>query len=237
MPGNPKVVATRTVTAGPQYKNVVLRLNRVHCESTTGEWGQDEITVGALKLHGQVTNRGGKSVLGAKASRGETIHVGKFKKGETRNLAQPKELARFPYGSADLEWPRKFIASIALVEKDGGQVGKLLEQLANRYEDQLKDYAQELVAGAGAMIGGALGTAIPVPVVGTVLGSLAGTALDKGIEALRKAKNDDLIEVDRVGLALERAPGAKGVLNGERDVVAFTGRRSKYVLTFTWEVE
>lgn len=218
----------RAAARVPSYRSVVLRLNRVHCVKSTKEADQDEMALAVLKVHG-VVQPGDR--VAARTAPGERLGLGKFKNGETRVFQQPKDLARFEYGAPGLEWPRRYFASLMLIEKDQGDLGRFVGELADAMEKDLKKAAMATAAAAGAAIGSA------VPLLGTALGAAAGLAVTAGLDAIRKSRAHDLVGVEQAKLDLAGAPGAAGALAGQNDVLEFRGQKAIYRLTCSWEVE
>jgi len=179
-----------------------------------------------------------------KARRGELLNLGKFKKNEVRLFKNPKTIARFPYGGSNHIWPRSYPATLLLVEKDEGQVGRLVGQLVNKIDEEVTASISALAgtvatsaatailtaAGAGAAAGSV------VPLVGSAVVGAVAAGIGATIAGINKARADDCFPPERAVLELDRAPQESGLIPGAKDTKMFSAFGGIYKVTYSWHI-
>ncbi len=232
--------------AGPQpapaktFQFVDLRLHEVRCIKTTKEINADEVSVIAVKA-GAVANRAGrKNKLVAKASKGEQVSAGKFKKGDKRKF-KARLLARFESGEGACDWPRNYLAVLTVVEEDEGKIGKVVNSVVELVGKQLTTAtagvasAASTAALAGVASGAALGTVVPF--VGTAVGATVGAAVGLALGEIKKSHADDVFDPKKAALELDGFPDESGEIDGSRKTVSFKGFKGEYKVTYSWAVQ
>lgn len=91
-----------------------------------------------------------------------------------------------PTDNPKIPWPRTYTFNLFMAERDsGGGFGEFMEAVINTLLDKLEPIIKDHLDGLiGAGIGGAIGTAIPIPGLGTVIGAAIGAILGEALGAL-----------------------------------------------------
>lgn len=238
--------ATRAASkpAASSVRTIKLCINHIKCIKDTKEIDKDEIVCTAIKTMGKVSGKNGRQTIKPSSSRGMTINAGKFKKGTKANYAQAKTIASFPVGANNLPWPRVFPVQLIIVEKDGGKVKSLVDDLIDKFDDAAArelgkaasdaavDAAVKLI-GSAAGVGGVIGSAVPVPVLGTLVGTAVGAGVGAVSAAIRNSSADDMFPPKNVQLKLDEKPASKGRI-GSKKTATFIGHKGKYEIAYTW---
>jgi len=235
-----KVVATKTSTS--RYAN--LRIHQVKCVKTTKEIDKDEIVLCGIETSGEVVMKRNKKSLKGKAREGKRISVGKFKKRTVKNYKNPKVVARLNLGSRKADWPRNYIASILMIEKDEGQIGKIVNSVVKAIDKQVTKAVVKIASGAATAAAGSALSAIGagaaagsvVPLVGTAVGAAAAAAVAAGFSVIKKARADDVFPPKRLKLKLNKHPSRKGQVSGSKKKVTFRGFGGVYTVLYSWSI-
>ena len=102
--------------------------------------------------------------------------------------------------------------------------------------ERLSSTEQVLKVATSVVAGSALGSAIPIPGVGTAVGAAAGAAVGAASKAIKKSRKDDVFEPKKVQLELDRFPSAGGQIPGSKEKVRFRDFQGHYVVTYSWSI-
>jgi hypothetical protein len=229
----------------PRFTKVHLRIHEIKCVKTTKEMDRDEITLAAIKVEGEVQDSGGKKKLAARAEKGDLLDAGKFKKGDTRKYKQPRTVLSFAAGDAgdkDIDWPRYYYATLLMIEEDEGTIGNIVNQAIKSVEKGFSEAVGRAANDATTAVlsrlatSAAVGSAIPVPLIGQAVGAAATFAvLSVGAE-IKKSRKDDVFDPKEVHLELHRFPNKEGEFHESRGKKVFKGSQGHYVVTYSWAI-
>ena len=229
----------------PRFTKVHLRIHEIECIKTTKEIDQDEITLAAIKVEGELQNSGGKKKLAAKAEKGEVLDTGKFKKGDTRKYNPPRTVLSFAAGDKgdkDVDWPRYYYATLLMIEEDERALGTILNEAVKSVEKGVAEAVAQAASTAatavlsGLAAGAAAGSAVPIPLIGTAVGAAAGTAVGLVASQIKKARKDDVFDPKNIHLRLDRFPSDGGEIEGSNGRLAFQDFQGHYVVTYSWTI-
>ncbi|PQA85791.1 hypothetical protein CW354_19785, partial [Marinicaulis flavus] len=166
-------------------------------------------------------------------------------------------LSQPPTDNHRIPWPRTYTFNLFMAERDpGGGFGEFMEaviqKLLDKLEPIIKDHLDGLI---GAGIGGAIGSAIPIPGLGTLIGVAVGAILGEALGALFDwlkelfTDSDNPLDDKRVELNLpsssaaeiHKLPGTvKSLPNGKTEFISptqtltFQGLGGKYEVDVFW---
>jgi hypothetical protein len=226
----------------PRFTKVHLRIHEIECIKTTKEIDQDEITLAAIKVEGELQNSGGKKKLAAKAAKGEVLDTGKFKKGDTRKYNPPRTVLSFAAGDKNDGWPRYYYATLLMIEEDERALGTILNEAVKSVEKGVAEAVAQAASTAatavlsGLAAGAAAGSAVPIPLIGTAVGAAAGTAVGLVASQIKKARKDDVFDPKNIHLRLDRFPSDGGEIEGSNGRLAFQDFQGHYVVTYSWTI-
>ena len=226
------------VRAQPALTTLQLRIHKVVCEKTTRELlRKDDMSVAGIVAYGEVGGSQSRRKVSARARKGKTVALGKFGKNDVRSFSTPKVVAEHALGPTSADWPREYPAWLVLVEKDEGAVGKVVSTAVDIVDEKVVS----LVAGAASTIaagvaaGSALGTVCPG--IGTAIGAGAGALTAAAMDALRKARHDEVFRLKSVVGKLAACPDTAGQLPGTRKTLTFRDHGGIYKVTLSWAVK
>lgn len=220
------IVRKRNSKSEPSFSKMYLRIHKVKCLKTTKEiLKKDEIVIGAVKVVGQISEKRGKKIVTPKGKSGKSIRAGKFRKGTVQAFSPPRVIASFSYGGKTGGWPRKYPATLVLVEMDKGKLGSVINSAVKAIEKNAVKLATTLAAGA---VAGAAGGPI---------GAAAGAAAAMGLSAIKKAKGHDVIGSKKSSVNLGKAPRKVGMIPNSKKELLFQGQGAKYKVTYSWAVK
>jgi hypothetical protein len=224
---------------GPMLSQVTLRIHEVTCQKTTKEIDRDEIVLTAIKTHMKVETTGNGRVAGI-SEEDKRLEVGEFQKGASKTYGPPQPIAQFSLGGEKPAWPRYYVATLLLIEKDEGAIGTIVNATIDAIDEQVKEAVAKVAASAaGAVLtaaaaGAAAGSAIPL--VGTAVGAAAAAAVGVALEAIKKSRADDCFPPQQVRLVLDSAPRIKGEVAESRGIARFNAFNGVYKVVYSWSV-
>lgn len=177
------------VASAQPISTLALRLVKLHCLDETGnpllggELGVDEMAIGGsmIDTDGQVT----------KISK---MGLGDYEDNQWSKWS-PKTLCALPVNQEDGAWPKTYIATLVLVESDGGSYTNFLNQLV----DKLVPYVKNALRGVAI---GKLG-----PTLGLIVGEISSYIAEKIFNLIKDVWNDDLFVPITVSMQIP-GPGA-----------------------------
>jgi hypothetical protein len=229
----------------PRFTKVHLRIHEIECIKTTKEIDQDEITLAAIKVEGELQNSGGKKKLAAKAEKGEVLDTGKFKKGDTRKYNPPRTVLSFAAGDKgdkDVDWPRYYYATLLMIEEDEDTIGTIVNEAVKSVEKGVAEAVARAATTAattvlsGLAAGAAAGSAVPIPLIGSAVGAVAGMAVTSLAAEIKKARKDDVFDPKEVHLELSRFPSKAGEIPESKGKKVFKDFQGHYVVTYSWTI-
>ena len=211
-------------------KGLRFRVHEVKCiDETNPEWpGSDEISWGGAA----VDDKGSASKIPEKFVRSG------FDDGDRKTYNPPEIIKTF---SLDNDYPKEFLVTMALAEKDSGGMSDFIQKLyeAIKAEVALILAALGAAAGAaiGAAIGGSVGTAIGGP-LGIIIGVAAGAILGALIGWLASVLQDDIFAPQASSLFLSSANDTfqGGALVSPRKEFHYRDHGGHYRITYDWEI-
>jgi hypothetical protein len=211
-------------------KGLRFRVHEVKCvKETPPAWaGSDEISWGGAT----VDDKGTVLKIVEKFVRGN------FDSGE-RQLYNPPEVIRT--FALDSNYPKDFLVTLALAEKDSNGMSKFIEELYQAIKAEVQVILAALGAAAGAAIGAgigaSLGTAIGGP-LGTIIGVAAGAILGALIGWLVGVLKDDIFRPQASSLHLPdgAATFAGGSLTSPRATFDFRDHGGHYRVVYDWQI-
>jgi len=223
----------RVGTGGGQAilnRGVRFRVHKVKCiDETNPEWvGSDEIAWGGAA----VDDKGVASKIPEKRVGGG------FDDGDSKTYSPPEILKTF---SIDNVYPKEFLVTLALAEKDSGGMSAFIQRLYEAIKAEITLILSALGAAAGAYagaeIGGSIGTAIGGP-LGTIIGVVAGAIVGLLIGWLIAALRDDIFAPQASSLFLystnDTFPG--GSLISPQMKFQYRDHGGDYRVTYDWEI-
>lgn len=211
-------------------KGLRFRVHEVKCvKETTPTWpGSDEISWGGATMDdkGEV-----KKIL-------EKYVRGGFDGGERKLYSPPEVVKTF---SLDSVYPKDFLVTMALAEKDGNGMSDFIRDLYDAIKAEVQVILVALGAAAGAAIGagigGSLGTVIGGP-LGTIIGVAAGAILGALVGWLIAMFKDDIFRPQASTLHLPNgsATFAGGSLTSPKAVFNFRDHGGHYKVTYDWQI-
>src|SRR5207237_362717 len=128
---------------------------------------------------------------------GNTLGPEKFKNGDVKHYSTPQEIAQIPLGPPGEEWPRTFMATLLMIEKDEGDIGtvvnKVIDAIGKEVEMAVKKAAS---LAAAALAGATIGSSFPL--VGTAVGAAVGVGVNAAFNAIKKSRADDVFPPKKV---------------------------------------
>lgn len=141
------------------------------------------------------------------------------------------------------DYPRTYTTTLFIVEENAGKLGKDFDELRAKAGGKIREAVQKVaITAATTTAGAALGTAIPIPGIGTAVGAavgaLAGVAFDALSNALSAALNDEIFPPIPLTLtvpdpALVASQGGVGVTQTQT-VIKEGG--AHYEIDYDWHV-
>lgn len=223
----------------PMLSQVTLRIHEVTCEKTTKEIDRDEIVLTAIRTLAKVEKRDTRRVAGF-SEEDKRIDVGKFRAGVSKAYGPPQPIAQFPLGGEKVAWPRYYVATLLLIEKDEGAIGTIVNAAIDAIDKQVKAAVATVVATATecaltlAAAGVAAGSVIPL--IGSAVGGAAMLAVGVALEAIKQSRADDCFPPRQVRLALDSPPRTRGAVAESRSTARFTGFNGAYKVVYSWSV-
>lgn len=211
-------------------KGLRFRVHEVKCvKETTPTWpGSDEISWGGATVDDKGTVQ---KIL-------EKYVRGGFDSGE-RKLYNPPEIVKT--FSLDGSYPKDFMVTMALAEKDGSGMSDFIRELYESIKAEVQVILVALGAAAGAAIGvaigGSVGTVIGGP-LGTIIGVVAGAILGALIGWLISAFKDDIFRPQASALHLPTAATtfAGGSLTSPKSTLNFRDHGGHYKVIYDWQI-
>lgn len=190
---------TEDKATGAKYKKLGLYLRKVVCVEETDGFGSDEILMG-----GTAIGAGGKTSKIGEFTVGEDFDTGEFVDYNTvfgipsedlpKELTPPEKLfAEFNLDAGGDEFPKAFGVVMAMAEEDWGGFGDFLNDVWNVVDEKVT-----------AAIGGAVGTLIPIPVLGNILGATIGWIVGKLFGWIAEWIGDDMFKPISIKLTLAK---------------------------------
>jgi hypothetical protein len=121
--------------------------------------------------------------------------VGVFDDGKVKHFSPPRRLALFDLRSGN-GFPKSYVVTVVLAEKDHGGLSKLVNGLQGKVEGKLK-------AGLASTVGGAVGAAGGPG--GAAIGAVAGAVVDKAFGELAGLVGDEVFPPKTVSVKLSSA--------------------------------
>ncbi len=211
-------------------KGLHFRVHEVRCvKETPPAWaGSDEISWGGAT----VDDKGNAAKINEKFVRGD------FDSGERKAYNPPEVIRTF---ALDAKYPKDFMVTLSLAEKDGGGLSKFIEELYQAIKAELQVILTALGAAAGAAIGagigGSVGTAIGGP-LGTIIGIAAGAVLGALVGWLVGVLKDDIFSPQASSLHLPdgAATFAGGALTSPKASFNFRDHGGHYRVVYDWHL-
>jgi len=202
-----------------------LRVHRVKCVDETGGWlaekvGNDEIYLGGFA----VTNQNGDTVKIAPVS----IYGG-FDDGDVKVFNPPKVFHTINIPASG-GWPKTFAVGLVLIEKDAGGMVGAVTQIANFFEEKLKEkLAQSAVAGAVPILAGVL--------LKQAIIAIAPAVLSYVKSAIFAAFSDEIFTPNLVTVDIPSANFTwAGSMDSAEKTVEFRDHSGTYQLTYDWKL-
>lgn len=123
-------------------KRAVLALHSIKAVKDTGDWGKDEIYLGATAV-GMTTVNG--SPVASKEIVVDAFSLGSFKKGQTKQL-NDKVLYAFSLPKPE-QYPVGYVVTLLLVEKDYGKsetIRKVLKSIEDAVRKEIEKWVKKL---------------------------------------------------------------------------------------------
>jgi hypothetical protein len=140
--GHPLLRGRQPRGATTEFSGLQLQVTEIRCVKDTREIGKDEIANGGALLD---------LVTGA-ATEVPSQFIGKFKKGDVKSFPNPLRFPPFNLHAND-EFPKVYMAVLALAEIDLGGFGKFLTDLANALHGITVGLLAVVVGAAAAGVG------------------------------------------------------------------------------------
>lgn len=211
-------------------KGLRFRVHEVKCvEETEPVWpGSDEISWGGATMDDKGTVQ---KIL-------EKYVGGGFDGGDRKAYSPPEVVRTF---SLDSVYPKDFMVTMALAEKDGNGMSDFIRDLYEAIKAEVQVILTALGAAAGAAIGtaigGSIGTAIGGP-LGTIIGVAAGAILGALIGWLIAIFKDDIFRPQASSLHLPdgAATFAGGALTSPKATFHFRDHGGYYRVVYDWQI-
>lgn len=210
-------------------KQLKFRVHEIKCiDETDPEWaGSDTISWGGVTID----DKEATSKIPEKL-------IGDFNDSDSKIYNPPEIVSNF---SLDNTYPKKFLVTMALAEKDSGGMSEFIQKLYEATKAQITLIITALGAAAGAAIGaevgGTVGTVIGGP-LGTIIGVAAGAILGALIAWLASVLQDDIFPPQASALFLYSASDAfpGGGLVSPRQELCYRDHGGDYRITYDWEI-
>ncbi|MBS1809601.1 MAG: hypothetical protein JST84_15685 [Acidobacteria bacterium] len=211
------------LTPQTEHKGLKFWLHQVKCFDETGsgwgEWGEDEIYMGAV-----ATDENGES------SSGGLFHVMDFDDGDRKVYNPPKQLQYFNIHEGGNTFPKVYTMTLALVEHDWGN----LPEWFNKLLDEVKGYVSKCLASlVGVAIGSALGP------LGALIGAAIGYAVGAVIGWIKDWLGDENLGTASFQATINSYSGnwiATGTTLSPIRTRDYTGDDSLYRVFCQWEL-
>ncbi|GAA5118880.1 hypothetical protein GCM10023320_23700 [Pseudonocardia adelaidensis] len=202
------------------HDKIALQFIRVACIDETNGWfgteaGSDEISIGGVRF----------DTDGRTAEIGSVDLGGNWDDGDVRDFKPPKSI--FSYSlRGGLTFPRAVFATLVLVERDGGGMEKIIDEV-------VKKIAAEVKTSLAALLGAAIGGAAGGP-VGVLIGLAVGYAVDKLVAWLGSLWEDIAFIPRTIEVQVpSRTSTFSGSLTMPSTVVRFRGP-GEYACRYQW---
>lgn len=205
-----------------------LQVHQVRCATPTSwEWGNDEINMGGVATddHGTVTKINEFEVRTD------------FDTNVAQNYAPPRIMQTFSLAGS--EYPKTFMATLDLAEKDSDGFAEFLQKLYEAVKGHIAEIMTILGAAAGAAIGTAIGGSIGA--IGGPLGALIGIAAGAIIGALigwiTSALRDDIFTPQTTAITILKAGATfNGSLVSPQSLLSYYDHGGAYHVTYSWAI-
>lgn len=185
-----KLTNHATSTALPiSHAKLSFKLESILCEDET-DWdlGDDAISMGGMAIDSSTPQIKKIQEFQIKTNSGED-----FKTGRRKDWNSDLTFVEFNLQNSNV-WPRTFVATLLLFEKDLGGATAFLQTLWDGTKEQIIPLVTQLAtaAVAGAVTGTVAGVSIGGP-LGAVAGFIAGVAVSALVAVIIEMSKDDLI--------------------------------------------
>ncbi|WP_198170993.1 hypothetical protein [Actinoplanes awajinensis] len=135
-------------------------------------------------------------------------------------------------------WPRAFVVTLLLVEKDDEDLANSFQELLGQVGGKIRSAVESAAAaGAGAIAGATIGTVIPGigTVVGAAVGALAVSAYDELVTAVTNGLKNDIFSPLPVGITFPD-PGQvrRHTAIGKPQVLEIKELGAHYTIEYDW---
>lgn len=203
---------------------VEFLLYEVKClDETNPEWpGNDKINCGAVAVDDQ----------GSVSTINEFNVMDGFKDNVVKTYNPPKMLKSFPLNS--FKYPKSFLVTLTLAEKDWGGFSKFLEELYKAIKNDL----QKILNALGAAAAGALTGSVIAGPVGAIIGAIIGLLLELLFKWIIKLLKDDVFEPQSTSIIMPTANStfSSGSLISSLMYFNFQDFGGSYRVGYKWKI-
>lgn len=223
-----------SVKSPANAKELRLKLTRLKAVRRFGweitDWGEDSISCGGDGLDSVQQH-----------IKAPSLFINKFKRdNEDFDIKPDYTLMKFDLNRIG-PWPRTFIASVFIAEKDasGGFID-FLQKLWDAIGDEVISLSSSLaIAAVGAGVGSLVGTEI-MPIIGSIIGAVVGAVIALLVSWMVDSLKDDIFESPEnpLGVVLSTQdslfPG--DLKTSPIYMQDFTLGSARYIMSYYWEL-